>query len=86
MRGSRWRVCSSMLVTAILVTERESSEHLHTLSCYAPTFAAYREKDEFHHTLQQAPYLSTVPECRRRLVESFYLLPNVLESSFHPGF
>ena len=59
--GSQWKVWSSRLVTATLDA---SSGRLHILSCYAPTFAATREKkDRFFDKLQVV--LSSFPsdEC-----------------------
>ena len=58
--GSRWRACSSSLITATLVTGRDSCEYLHILSCYYLAFTASREeKDEFYDILLQA--LSMIP-------------------------
>lgn len=63
-----WKVWNSTLVTATLVNGHGNSNHIHILSCYAPTFAASREeKDEFFNTLQQA--LSGIPSR-----ESFVML------------
>ena len=54
------RAWSSRLVTATLKVESGRSDHLHVLSCYAPTNAATREKkNEFFDTLQQT--LSGIP-------------------------
>ena len=53
--GSRWKAWSSRLVTATLQVGRGSHDHLHILSCYAPTIAASREdKNSFFDTLQDA--------------------------------
>ena len=62
--GSRWKAWSSRVVVATLKVGNGRNDHLHVLSCYAPTYAATREeKDEFFDTLQQA--LSGIPsqEC-----------------------
>ena len=51
--GSCWKAWSSTLVEATLLAGSRSYDHLHVLSCYAPTFAASREvKDAFFDHLQ----------------------------------
>ena len=58
--GEQWKAWSSRLVSACLQTGRRKKDHIHVLSCYAPTRAASRElKDEFFADLEQA--LATVP-------------------------
>ena len=58
--GEVWKAWSSRLVTATLQLGQTSSDCLHLLSCYAPTFAASRvEKDHYLNDLQQA--LDTIP-------------------------
>ena len=58
--GSKWKAWSSRLFTATLKVGGWRSGCLHVLSCYAPTFAASREKkDAFLAKLQDA--LSAVP-------------------------
>ena len=53
--GEQWKAWSSRMITATLVRGRRSSDRLHVISCYAPTFAASRaEKDNFFDDLQQA--------------------------------
>ena len=50
------------MITATPVRGRRSSDRLHVISCYAPTFAASRaEKDNFFDDLQQA--LNKMPSC-----------------------
>ena len=62
--GSRWKAWSSRLVTATLQVGRGSNDHLHVLSCYAPTFAASREdKNSFFDTLQDGILSIPSDEC-----------------------
>ena len=58
--GEQWKAWSSRLVSACLQTGRRKKDHIHVLSCYAPTRAASRDtKDEFFTDLEQA--LATIP-------------------------
>ena len=58
--GERWKVWSSRLVSASLRTGSKKADHLHVLSCYAPTWAASRAvKDVFLQDLEQA--LTAIP-------------------------
>ena len=58
--GKQWKAWSSRLVTACLHMGRKSTDHLHIISCYAPTRAATRtQKDIFFRDLEQA--LTTIP-------------------------
>ena len=51
--GNQWRAWSSRLIAATLSVGSHSCDHLHILSCYAPTFRASREeKDKFYDDLQ----------------------------------
>ena len=61
--GNQWKAWSSRLITATLSVGSHRCDHLHILSCYAPTFRASREKDKFYDDLQRA--LSSTPpqEC-----------------------
>ena len=58
--GSQWKAWSSRLITATLEV---GSGRMHTLSCYAPTFAATREKDQFFDNLQAALSSILSDEC-----------------------
>ncbi len=58
--GQQWKAWSPRQVSPCLQTGRRKADHIHVLSCYAPTRAASREvKDEFFAKLQQA--LAAVP-------------------------
>ena len=58
--GEVWKAHSSRIVTAMVQQGRTTSDRLHILSCYAPTFGASREeKDHFLNDLQQA--LDSIP-------------------------
>jgi len=58
--GQQWKAWSSRLVTATLQPRKANSEHIHILSCYAPTFSASRtDKNKFLDDLQRA--LDAVP-------------------------
>ena len=54
--GSVWKAWLSRIILVMLVDDSfRGSNHLHVLSCYAPTFSATRqEKDSFYSTLQFA--------------------------------
>ena len=58
--GEQWKVWSSRLMSACLQTGRRKKDHIHVLSCYAPTRAASRDiKDEFFADLEQV--LASIP-------------------------
>ena len=58
--GEQWKAWSSRLVSACLQTGSRKADHLHVLSCYAPTRAASRAaKDEFFRDLEHA--LASIP-------------------------
>ena len=58
--GEQWKAWISMLVSACLQTGSRKADHLHVLSCYAPTRAASRAaKDEFFRDLEHA--LASIP-------------------------
>ena len=58
--GQQWKAWSSRLISARLQAGNKKHDHLHVLSCYAPTRAASRTvKDEFLHDLEQA--LAAIP-------------------------
>ena len=58
--GQQWRAWSSRLISVCLQAGRKEGDHLHVLSCYAPTRAASRAvKDQFLHDLEQA--LAAIP-------------------------
>lgn len=62
--GCHWKAWSLRLITVTLVTERNSADYLHILSCYVPTFAVSRDgKDELFDFLQQA--LSIIPSGKK---------------------
>ena len=51
----QWKAWSSRLVSTCLHTGSRKADHLHVLSCYAPSSAASRAaKDEFFEDLEQA--------------------------------
>ena len=53
--GEQWKTWGSRLIQATLTSRKRRSEHIHVFSCYAPTFAATREKKEaFYDDLQSA--------------------------------
>ena len=58
--GKQWKAWSSRLVTACVHMGKKNTDHLHIISCYAPTRAATRaQKDDFFQDLEQA--LITIP-------------------------
>ena len=58
--GKQWKAWSSRLVTTCLHVGKGKGDHLHVISCYAPTRAASRaQKDDFYQDLEQA--LTAVP-------------------------
>ena len=58
--GEQWKAWSSRLVTACLHMGKESTDHLHVISCYALTRAASRiQKDAFFQDLVQV--LAAIP-------------------------
>ena len=62
--GQQWRAWSSRLVTATLHTGKHSSDRIHIISCYAPTFSASRaDKKTFMNDLQQAMGAIPPSEC-----------------------
>lgn len=53
--GEQWKTWGSRLIRVTLATGKRSSDRLHVLSCYAPTFAASRDvKEAFFDDLQHA--------------------------------
>ena len=59
LSGSALKAWSSRLVSATLKMGHKQDRWLHVLSCYAPTYAASREKNRFFNIFQQA--LSAIP-------------------------
>ena len=58
--GSEWTPWSSRMVSVSINLGKNENDWLHAFSCYAPTFAASREKKEkFYDDLQHA--LSKIP-------------------------
>ena len=58
--GEQWKAWSSRLITDVLKPGNTSSERIHVISCYIPTYAASRViKEKFLDELQQA--LDAIP-------------------------
>ena len=58
--GKQWKAWSSRLVTACLYIGKGEADHLHVISCYAPTRTASRtQKDDFFPDLEHA--LTAIP-------------------------
>ena len=63
----QWKDCRSRLVKAFLVTGKRVSDHIHVISCYAPTFSASEaDKSTFYDNLRKA--LNEVPSREPYLV------------------
>ena len=53
--GEQWKSWGSMMIKAVLHCGRRSSDRIHVICCYAPTFSGSRtEKDNFFSNIQTA--------------------------------